>query len=128
MHLRSARSFVVAGTFLVAGLSVPALRAQDDRAFLREAVFAAGQWRNLGPVNFGGRIVDVEADPGDAAVWYVMTATGGLWKTENNGTTFEPSFQNEAAISLGDLAIAPSDGNVLWLGTGEANNQRSSYW
>jgi photosystem II stability/assembly factor-like uncharacterized protein len=58
----------------------------------------------------------------------VASASGGLWKTVNNGTTFEPVFDNQTVISIGDVAVAPSNPNILWVGTGEANNSRSCYW
>ena len=55
-------------------------------------------------------------------------APGHLWKTVNNGITFEPLFENEEVFSIGDVAVAPSDPNIVWLGSGEANNSRSTYW
>ncbi len=83
------------------------------------------RWRNVGPANMGGRIADIEGIPSPSKTFYVAAAAGGLWKTINNGTTFTPIFDNERVISLGDLAIAPSDTNVLYLGTGEQNSRNS---
>lgn len=108
-------------------LMLGALPAQDPD-FVRDEVLAQMKWRSLGPVNFGGRVVDFAVDPGRPATFYVATGSGGLFKTTNNGTSFTPIFEDEAVISIGDIAIAPGDTDVLWLGTGEANNQRSSYW
>ena len=65
---------------------------------------------------------------GKPNTFYAASASGGLWKTENNGQTFEPLFENEKVFSIGDVAVAPSDPDVLWLGSGEANNSRSTYW
>ena len=62
------------------------------------------------------------------AVFYVGTATGGIWKTTNNGTTFETVFDDQTTSSIGDLAIAPEDPNLVWVGTGENNNRQSSSW
>ncbi|MEO0481008.1 MAG: hypothetical protein AAF196_16175 [Planctomycetota bacterium] len=100
-----------------------ALAAQDEVA----DALRAQRFRALGPANFSGRVVDVEAVPGKSTHFYVVTATGGLWKTVNNGTSFESIFDQSTVFALGDLAIAPSNPEVLYLGTGEANNQRSSY-
>lgn len=100
-----------------------ALPGQDPLDLLREPKFRA-----LGPANFSGRVVDLEAVPGKPTHFYVVTGSGGLWKTENNGTTFRSIFERPEVFALGDLAIAPSNPQVLYLGTGEANNQRSSYW
>ncbi len=110
----------------VAGTGI--LTAQDGEAPLVDRVLEANDWRELGPVNFAGRIVDIEVDPSDRFTFYAVSATGGIWKTVNNGTTFESVFEVPGVISIGDLAVAPSDPNVLYVGTGEANNQRSSYW
>jgi len=84
--------------------------------------------RQVGPANHSGRIVDIAVDPRDRTTFYVAAATGGLWKTTNKGMTFTPVFDKAGTTSIGDVAIAPSKPDVLYLGTGEANNQRSSYW
>lgn len=84
-------------------------------------------YRSIGPSRQGGRIVDVDIDPKKPFTFYVATASGGLWKTTNNGTTFTHVFDDQSVISIGDVAVAPSDPNIVWVGTGEANNSRSSY-
>jgi len=83
-------------------------------------------WRAVGPVNMGGRIDDVEAVESDPAVIYVGAATGGVWKTTNNGTTWAPVFDAQPNLSIGDIAIAPSNPKVIWVGTGEANQRQST--
>ena len=85
-------------------------------------------WRALGPSTFGGRIVDLAIHPDHPRKLWVASASGGLWVTQDHGTTFECLFENEGTISIGDIAVDPNDADVLWVGTGEANNQRSSYW
>ncbi len=109
-------------------LAATPVAAQSDREFVRNDVLGAMSWRTLGPTTFGGRIVDIEVDPTNRARVYVAAGSGGLFKTDNAGTTFRPIFDDQAVVSIGDIAIAPSDPNVLYVGTGEANNQRSSYW
>lgn len=83
-------------------------------------------WRSIGPVGQGGRVDDIAVHPTDTRIFYVGFATGGLWRTTNNGTTFEPIFDTYETHSVGDIAIAPSDPDVLYVGTGEANNRQSS--
>lgn len=85
-------------------------------------------WRGIGPANMEGRIVDLAVDPARASTWFVAAATGGVWKTTNAGTTFEPVFQHEGSASIGCVAVAPSDGRVVWVGTGEANLRNSVTW
>jgi photosystem II stability/assembly factor-like uncharacterized protein len=77
-------------------------------------------------VGQGGRVDDIAVHPTDPHTFYVGFATGGLWKTTNNGTTFEPIFDSYETHSVGDIAIAPSDPDVVYVGTGEANNRQSS--
>lgn len=84
-------------------------------------------WRDIGPVVQGGRVVDIETDPSSPYTFYVAYASGGLWKTQNNGVTFEPLLDQAPTMILGDLAVDPLQPSHLWLGTGEANSSRSSY-
>ena len=81
--------------------------------------------RAIGPYITTGRVSDVDIDPKNPNVWYVATASGGLWKTENRGNTFTPIFDEGGSFSLGCVVVDPKDSNVVWLGTGENNNQRS---
>jgi photosystem II stability/assembly factor-like uncharacterized protein len=85
-------------------------------------------FRSIGPTQQSGRFVDFAVPSGQTYTFYAASASGGLWKTENNGQTFEPLFDNEKVFSIGDIAVAPSDPAVIWLGSGEANNSRSTYW
>ncbi len=84
--------------------------------------------RPIGPATTGGRIVDVAVVENKPAVMYVASASGGLWKTVNNGTTWKPVFEREATVSLGAVAVAPSDPEIVWVGTGEANPRNSVSW
>ena len=83
-------------------------------------------WRSIGPYGQGGRVDDLAVNPDDPHTYYVGFATGGLWKTTNNGTTFESIFDSYGTHSIGALAVAPSNPDILWVGTGEANNRQSS--
>jgi photosystem II stability/assembly factor-like uncharacterized protein len=84
------------------------------------------QWRLTGPDNRSGRSTDVEGITGNPNIIYAAMATGGLWKTEDAGNTWKPIFDKEATQSIGDIALAPSDKNILYVGTGEANIFRAS--
>ncbi len=86
------------------------------------------RWRPLGPSATGGRIVDIGVHPRNPNIIYAAAASGGLWKTTNNGTTWKCVFENEGTLSIGDVAVDPSQPDTIWVGTGEANNQRSSLW
>jgi len=83
-------------------------------------------WRWIGPVNFSGRITEFAVPRGQTTTYYVLTASGGLWKTEDSGTHFEPIFDKFGNMSMGYMAIAPSNQNILYLGTGEPMHARSS--
>lgn len=86
------------------------------------------QFRAIGPAIMGGRIDDIAVVENNPSTYYVGTATGGVWKTVNNGTTFDPIFDEQGSTSIGDIAIAPSDPSIIWVGTGEPNNRQSSSW
>src|SRR6185295_1363346 len=83
-------------------------------------------WRGIGPASMGGRIDDIEGVESNPRIYYVGFATGGVWKTTNNGTTFAPIFDTYSTVSIGDIAIAPSNPDIVWVGTGEPNNRQSS--
>jgi photosystem II stability/assembly factor-like uncharacterized protein len=85
-------------------------------------------FRQIGPGAPSGRIDDLAVLESDPATFYVATATGGVHKTTNNGTTFTPVFDHETTSSVGDIAIAATDPNLVWVGTGENNNRQSSSW
>jgi len=82
-------------------------------------------WRCIGPASMGGRIASIAAYENDPCTYFIGTASGGLLKTVNNGVTFEHQFDHEATVSIGDVCVAPSDRNIVWVGTGEANPRNS---
>ena len=82
---------------------------------------------NIGPTIMSGRIVDIDANPDDPTRMYVAYASGGLWRSMNNGQSFEPLFDHEAAMTIGDIAVDWSGSGTIWVGTGENNSSRSSY-
>ncbi len=90
--------------------------------------FDSLHFRSIGPASMSGRISDVAVYEANPAVFYVGTAHGGLWKTTNNGTTFDAQFQDQGLISIGDVAVSPSNPDLVWVGTGESNNRQSTSW
>ena len=86
------------------------------------------KFRCIGPAVTGGRIHDVEALPKDPSTIYVATASGGIWKSSNKGTTWKPIFDNQVVSTFGDLAISTSNPDIIWAGTGEQNNRQSTSW
>ncbi len=83
-------------------------------------------WRFIGPFTFSGRITEFAVPRGQSQAYYVLTASGGLWKTEDGGIHFEPLFDKYGNMSMGYMAIAPSNPSILYLGTGEPMHARSS--
>ena len=81
--------------------------------------------RSIGPALTSGRISDFAVNPANRAEFFVASSSGGVWKTVNAGTTFTPVFDGEGSYSIGCVALDPKDPNVVWVGTGENNNQRS---
>ena len=92
-----------------------------------ESPFKDLEWRAVGPEFCGGRIETIACHPDEPYTIYVGAGSGNLWKTVNNGTTWEPIFENESTFAIGCVAIAPSDPKIVWVGTGEVLMARSSY-
>jgi hypothetical protein len=84
------------------------------------------RFRSIGPASMGGRVDDIAVSESDPNIIYVGYATGGVFKSENNGTTFEPIFQTYSTASIGDIAIHPRNPDIVYVGTGEANNRQTS--
>ncbi len=108
----------------LAPLAPLALSAQLSRPLDSQAnqVF---RWRSIGPSNMAARVTDIEAVVGNPKIYYIVYAASGIWKTSNGGTTFTPIFDTQDVISMGDLAIAPSNPNILYAGTGEEDGRNS---
>ena len=85
-------------------------------------------FRSIGPANMGGRITAIAVYEEDPCIWWAATASGGLLKTENNGVTFEHQFDDQATVSIGDVQVAQSNKDIVWVGTGESNPRNSVSW
>ncbi len=96
------------------------------KALQENSYFNNLNFRNVGPTIMSGRAVDVDVNPDDPTEFYVAYASGGLWHTVNNGQSFEPVFDHEDVITIGDIAVDWKT-HMIWVGTGEVNSSRSSY-
>ncbi len=98
----------------------------NRQAAIGRSLVANVTFRSVGPTVMSGRVTDVDADPSDPSRFYVAYASGGLWYTANNGQSFTPVFDDQASMTIGDIAVDWAHG-ILWVGTGESNSSRSSY-
>ncbi len=92
-----------------------------------ESIFKNLKWRAVGPEFMGGRIESIACPPGYNSTIYVGVGSGNVWKTINNGTTWEPIFENESTFTIGAVAVSQSNHNIVWVGTGEVLMARSSF-
>ncbi|MCB0635738.1 MAG: glycosyl hydrolase, partial [Lewinella sp.] len=110
---------------LILATSLPAQDDADDKHPLDEISLSGLAFRGIGPAITSGRISDFAVRPDMPSTYYVATSSGGVWKTVNAGTTFTPIFDSQGSYSIGCVAIDPNNPNIVWVGTGENNNQRS---
>lgn len=123
------------GLALTAQVKTPVLTGAERLAMYEvheqmrnSSTFSELHWQFIGPTNISGRCTDVEAvgPKGLSYTIWVATASGGIWKSINEGVTFTPVFENQGTSTIGDLAVSPSNPDIVWAGTGEANIFRSS--
>lgn len=101
-------------------------QAQDEPKDARyKTSWNSLKFRSIGPAFTSGRISDFAVNPNNTSEFYVATSSGGVWKTTNRGITLEPVFDSQGSYSIGFVAMDPNNHNVVWVGTGENNNQRS---
>ncbi len=116
--------------FAFSGINTPALAQRNKKKSAAADTLKSGdisglKWRNIGPAFASGRISDFAVNPDNHSEYYVAVSSGHIWKTENNGTTFKPIFDNYGAYAIGCLAMDPNNSNVVWTGTGENTHQRA---
>ena len=110
---------------VLASIPATAAAADDQNGPMNPGTFSALKLRLVGPAMTSGRVGDFAVNPRNPAEYYVAVCSGGVWKTVNAGTTYEPIFDKEGSYSIGCMALDPDDPNVVWVGTGENNSQRS---
>ena len=119
VNYASAQVKATTGADILAGI-------QQRKNLNESSILKNIKYRNIGPSNMSGRVVDLEVNPTNPNEFYVAYASGGLWYTNNNGQSLEPIFEKEAAYSVGDIAVNWKN-KTIWVGTGESNSSRSSY-
>ncbi len=125
----SSRVLLVLCLGFVLVLFVGANKAEKKAVPLNmESVLEGLKWRCIGPANMGGRIDDFAVVESTPHIIYAGTASGGVWKTTNNGVTWEPIFDDQQTSTIGDVTVSPSNPDLVWVGTGEPNNRQSSSW
>jgi photosystem II stability/assembly factor-like uncharacterized protein len=117
-------------TALNAILSVPTFAQNTSKTdvkkdpILESATYGGLNFRSIGPATTSGRVVDIAVNPQNHNEYYVAAAAGGVWKTVNRGISYQPIFDAQGSFSIGCIAIDPTNPNVVWVGSGENNNQR----
>ncbi|NCC72201.1 MAG: glycosyl hydrolase [Sphingobacteriia bacterium] len=125
---RSLIGLLIAVCLLLTSANVVAQKKKGSEVkgdTLKSSTFSGLKWRSIGPAFTSGRIAAFAVNPENHSEYYVAVASGHVWKTSNNGTTFEPIFDNYGAYSMGAITIDPSNTSTIWLGTGENNHQRA---
>ena len=111
---------------LLAALSAAQPNQPDAKTDAASAATVAGlKLRSIGPAVTSGRVVGLAVHPQDRGYYYVAAASGGVWKTTNDGTSWTPVFDEQGSYSIGYVTLDPKNPNVVWVGTGENNSQRS---
>lgn len=113
---------------LALAVSVLSLSAQSAPPAVTAADLSALRPRNIGPANMSGRFVDLAVVEKDPYIFYAASATGGIFRTADNGVTFTPVFEKQTVHSIGAIAVNQQNPNILWVGTGERANRQSSSW
>ena len=127
-NLKNIRFLWAVGLVIVFFLYVGAQGGTKAAKSIQNNVLDGLEWRCIGPANMGGRIDDFAVLEKTAHIMYVGTASGGVWKTTNNGITWKPVFDDQTTSTIGDVTVAPSQPDTVWVGTGEPNNRQSSSW
>ena len=121
-------SFLLCLGLVIAAPVLPGASGATQSTQLDESLLENFSWRSVGPPGAGGRIIDVDVAGEFPYTIFIAGATGGLWRSVNNGVTFEPLFDHEGTNSIGAIAIHPTNPDIIWVGTGENNARNSVSW
>ena len=121
------KNVIILSLLLLVSLSLQSQRSKAAQSVVKkEDLDLSGlKFRSVGPAITSGRIADFAVNPDNPKEYYVATASGGVWKTTNSGTTYSPIFDSQNSYSIGCITMDPNNSNIIWVGSGENNNQRS---
>lgn len=120
--------FILIFSFISISFFAQDKEKKEDKNPYKSETFSGLKFRSIGPATTSGRVIDFAVNPTDINEYYVAVACGNVWKTTNSGTTWNPIFDNYGSHSIGCVTIDPNNYNVVYLGTGENNSQRSVSW
>ncbi|NNC84220.1 MAG: glycosyl hydrolase [Flavobacteriales bacterium] len=116
-------ALILVMTFSIQTLSAQKKKSEaespESKGFFQDSTFSDIKFRSIGPAFMSGRIADIAIHPEDESTWYIAVGSGGVWKTENHGTTWKPIFDSQSVYSTGCVTIDPSNPHTVWVGTGE---------
>jgi hypothetical protein len=123
------KNIILSAAFIFLSTSIVIAQKKKDepeaKSKINSSTLSGLSFRCIGPALTAGRIADIAVNPDNPSEYYLGVASGGVWKTSNHGTTYEPIFDGEGSYSIGCVTIDPSNSSTVWVGTGENNNQRS---
>ncbi len=123
--MKSALAFAMGCLLAITTFAQKKITETAPKPKFEASAIGALKFRSIGPALVSGRIADLAVHPEKPYIFYLSVASGGVWRTTNGGTTFDPVFDGEGSYSIGCVVLAPSNPNTVWVGTGENNNQRS---
>jgi photosystem II stability/assembly factor-like uncharacterized protein len=116
--MRTFSRYFISLFLLITSFTITA-QEKDKDTLLTAGTFSGLKFRSVGPALMSGRIADIAINPNDPNEWYVAVGSGGVWKTNNAGTTWEPLFDKQPSYSIGCITVDPSNTSIVWVGTGE---------
>ncbi|HVI10913.1 MAG TPA: glycosyl hydrolase [Candidatus Binatia bacterium] len=122
---KSKKSIAQVGASQNKNAASPEKKEEEKKPGMNAETFSGLKFRSLGPAVASGRVMSIAVNPKNKFEYYAGLASGGVWKTVNDGTTWSPVFDSEGSYSIGWVALDPNDASVIWVGTGESNSQRS---
>ena len=113
------RTSVIVGLILFNSTFIVIAQEKNENSLLTDSTFSGLVFRSIGPALMSGRIADIAVNPDDPSQWYVAVGSGGVWKTNNAGNTWQPLFDDQTSYSIGCITLDPQNPFVVWVGTGE---------
>ena len=119
MKLLKYIGFIIISIFFFNSNIIAEEKISSDKKKENSSIYSGLKFRSIGPALMSGRISDIVIHPENENVWYVTAGSGGVWKTENSGTTWNSIFDGQKSYSIGCITLDPQNPNIVWVGTGE---------